>query len=152
MQRRANIQKFTANFTTGDTGIATAGNSNAAFDEHGGGGPVFEERFFQIRECVREVTLHVVDHTGQLILEEEKIAIIGTTLWTDFFGGNPIAMFDVSQGLNDAVGKRSDRYNTWMGFFMHELTHLLFATQARQAGTNKRLDCRQKSLSRELSR
>ncbi len=40
-------------------------------------------------------------HTGQLILEEEKIAIIGTTLWTDFFGGNPIAMFDVSQGLND---------------------------------------------------
>ena len=36
MQRRANIQKFTANFTTGDTGIATAGNSNAAFDEHDG--------------------------------------------------------------------------------------------------------------------
>ncbi|ACD90962.1 metallophosphoesterase [Chlorobium limicola DSM 245] len=40
-------------------------------------------------------------HTGLLILEEENIAIIGTTLWTDFFGGNPIAMFDVSQGLND---------------------------------------------------
>jgi hypothetical protein len=36
MQRRANIQKFTANFTTGDTGIATDGNSNAAFDEHDG--------------------------------------------------------------------------------------------------------------------
>lgn len=40
-------------------------------------------------------------HTGHLILEEEKIAVIGTTLWTDFFGGNPIAMFDVSQGLQD---------------------------------------------------
>jgi DNA repair exonuclease SbcCD nuclease subunit len=40
-------------------------------------------------------------HTGQLILEKEKIAVIGTTLWTDFFGANPIAMFDVSQGLND---------------------------------------------------
>jgi hypothetical protein len=31
MQRRANIQKFTANFTTGDTGVASAGNSNAAY-------------------------------------------------------------------------------------------------------------------------
>jgi len=40
-------------------------------------------------------------HTGRLILEKEKIAVIGTTLWTDFFGANPIAMFDVSQGLND---------------------------------------------------
>ena len=29
-------RSFTANFTTGDTGIATAGNSNAAFDEHDG--------------------------------------------------------------------------------------------------------------------
>ncbi len=29
-------------------------------------------------------------YTGQLLLEEEKNAIIGTTLWTDFFGGNPI--------------------------------------------------------------
>lgn len=44
--------------------------------------------------------LHNV-HTGRLILEEEKIAIIGATLWTDFFGGNPIAMFDASQGLQD---------------------------------------------------
>lgn len=40
-------------------------------------------------------------HTGQLVLEEERIAIIGTTLWTDFFGGDPIAMFDINQGLND---------------------------------------------------
>jgi len=40
-------------------------------------------------------------HTEHLIFEEEKIAIIGATLWTDFFGGNPIAMFDVSQGLQD---------------------------------------------------
>jgi hypothetical protein len=32
MQRRANIQKFTANFTTGDTGIVTAGNADAAFN------------------------------------------------------------------------------------------------------------------------
>ncbi len=40
-------------------------------------------------------------HTGHLIIEDEKIAIIGTTLWTDFFGGNPIAMFDISQGLLD---------------------------------------------------
>ncbi len=30
MQRRVNIQTYTAKFTTGDTGIATAGNSNAA--------------------------------------------------------------------------------------------------------------------------
>ena len=37
MQRRVNIQKFTANFTTGDSGIATAGNSNADFDEHDAG-------------------------------------------------------------------------------------------------------------------
>ena len=37
MQRRANIQKFTANFTTGDTGIATAGNSNAAFSQENAG-------------------------------------------------------------------------------------------------------------------
>ena len=35
--RRINIQKFSGNFTTGDTGIATAGNSNAAFDEHDAG-------------------------------------------------------------------------------------------------------------------
>ena len=38
---------------------------------------------------------------GQLIIEEEKIAIIGTTLWTDFYGGNPLVMFDVSHGLSD---------------------------------------------------
>ena len=31
MQRRANIQQYTANFTTGDTGIPTVGSSNAAF-------------------------------------------------------------------------------------------------------------------------
>jgi hypothetical protein len=31
MQRRVNIQKYTANFTTGDTGIASAGNSNPAY-------------------------------------------------------------------------------------------------------------------------
>ena len=40
-------------------------------------------------------------HTGQLILEEEKIAIFGATLWTDFFKGNPLVMFDISQGLQD---------------------------------------------------
>jgi hypothetical protein len=39
--------------------------------------------------------------TGEMILREEKIAIIGTTLWTDFEGGEPISMFDVGQGLND---------------------------------------------------
>jgi hypothetical protein len=32
MQRRVNIQTYTANFTTGDTAIATAGNSNASFN------------------------------------------------------------------------------------------------------------------------
>ena len=32
MQRRANIQQYTANFTTGDTGIPTVGSSNAAFN------------------------------------------------------------------------------------------------------------------------
>jgi hypothetical protein len=32
MQKRVNIQTYTANFTTGDTGIATAGNSNATFN------------------------------------------------------------------------------------------------------------------------
>ena len=32
MQRRVNIQQYTANFTTGDTGIATAGNANAAYN------------------------------------------------------------------------------------------------------------------------
>ncbi len=31
MQRRVNIQKYTANFTTGDTGVASAGNSDAAY-------------------------------------------------------------------------------------------------------------------------
>ena len=31
MQRRVNIQKYTGNFTTGDTGVASAGNSNAAY-------------------------------------------------------------------------------------------------------------------------
>jgi hypothetical protein len=35
--KRINIQKFTANFTTGDTGIATAGNSNAAFSQENAG-------------------------------------------------------------------------------------------------------------------
>jgi hypothetical protein len=52
------------------------------------------------RNAISEHGLEYI-HTGQLILEEEKIAILGTTLWTDYFGGNPIAMFDVSQGLND---------------------------------------------------
>ena len=32
MLRRVNIQKYTANFTTGDTGIATAGNANPAYN------------------------------------------------------------------------------------------------------------------------
>ena len=31
MQRRANIQQYTANFTTGDTGIPTVGNANASY-------------------------------------------------------------------------------------------------------------------------
>ena len=37
MQRRVNIQTYTANFTTWDTGIATAGNSNATFNAHDAG-------------------------------------------------------------------------------------------------------------------
>ena len=32
MQRRVNIQQYTANFTTGDTGIPTVGNANAAYN------------------------------------------------------------------------------------------------------------------------
>ena len=32
MQRRVNIQTYTANFTTGDTGIPTIGSVNAAFN------------------------------------------------------------------------------------------------------------------------
>jgi DNA repair exonuclease SbcCD nuclease subunit len=52
------------------------------------------------QKCITRHELKNV-FTGQLILEKEKIAIIGTTLWTDFDGENPIAMFDVSNGLND---------------------------------------------------
>ena len=45
LPRRINIQKFTANFTTGDTGIATAGSTNADFSEHDGTaqGPIVAE-------------------------------------------------------------------------------------------------------------
>jgi hypothetical protein len=32
LQRRRNIQKYTSNFTTGDAGIPTAGNSDASFN------------------------------------------------------------------------------------------------------------------------
>ncbi|TCD47205.1 metallophosphoesterase [Chlorobium sp. N1] len=52
------------------------------------------------RNAAREHRLENV-RTDRLIIEEEKIAIVGTTLWTDYFGANPIAMFDVGQGLND---------------------------------------------------
>ncbi len=31
LQRRINIQKFTGGFTTGDTGVPTAGNIDASF-------------------------------------------------------------------------------------------------------------------------
>ena len=32
LQRRTNIQKYTANFTTGDTGVATAGNTDVSYN------------------------------------------------------------------------------------------------------------------------
>lgn len=42
LQRRINIQKFTANFTTGDTGVPTAGNTDASFNsvQNGGAGAI----------------------------------------------------------------------------------------------------------------
>jgi hypothetical protein len=40
LQRRINIQKFTANFTTGDAGIPTAGNADASFNSVGTGGAI----------------------------------------------------------------------------------------------------------------
>ena len=64
------------------------------------------------QQCIIEYGLKNT-FTGHLIMEEEKIAIIGTTLWTDFYGGNPLTMFDVSQGLSDyfliKVGAESRR-------------------------------------------
>ena len=38
--RRANIQKFTANFTTGDTGVPTAGNADVNFASAGAAGGI----------------------------------------------------------------------------------------------------------------
>jgi hypothetical protein len=35
LQRRTNIQKYTANFTTGDTGVATAGNTDISYNTFG---------------------------------------------------------------------------------------------------------------------
>jgi hypothetical protein len=40
LQRRINIQKFTANFTTGDAGIPTAGNADVSFNSVGTGGAI----------------------------------------------------------------------------------------------------------------
>jgi hypothetical protein len=40
LQRRINIQKFTANFTTGDAGIPTAGNTDASFNSVGTGAAI----------------------------------------------------------------------------------------------------------------
>lgn len=39
--------------------------------------------------------------TGKLILEREKIAIIGDTLWTDFEDGDPASMFIAKRGMSD---------------------------------------------------
>jgi DNA repair exonuclease SbcCD nuclease subunit len=52
------------------------------------------------QKCISE---HRIKNTftGNLIMEREKIAIISATLWSDFDGGNPLAMFDASQRLND---------------------------------------------------
>jgi hypothetical protein len=40
LQRRINIQKFTANFTTGDTGVPTVGNADASFNSVATGGAI----------------------------------------------------------------------------------------------------------------
>ena len=40
LQRRINIQKFTANFTTGDAGVPTPGNADASFNSVNTGGAI----------------------------------------------------------------------------------------------------------------
>jgi hypothetical protein len=56
MQRRANIQKFTANFTTGDTGIVTAGNADAAFNSSTNNGAIAAEAaIFSISNIVLHI-------------------------------------------------------------------------------------------------
>jgi hypothetical protein len=63
-------------------------------------------------------------HTGQLIQEKEKIAIIGTTLWTDFFSGNPLVMFNVSMGLQDyRLIKVGSEYNRLRPDYILALHH-----------------------------
>ena len=54
----------------------------------------------RISDCIIENKLENV-YTNKLILKREKIAVLGTTLWTDFDKGNPISMMDIQQGLND---------------------------------------------------
>lgn len=39
--------------------------------------------------------------TDKLIFDDEKIAIIGKTLWTDFNNGDPLSMFYAQKGMND---------------------------------------------------
>ena len=62
--------------------------------------------------------------TGNLLYEDEKIAVIGTTLWTDFDNGNPISMYDVGVGLNDynliRVGEDYRRLDTSYILSLHK--------------------------------
>ena len=39
--------------------------------------------------------------TKMLVLPEEKIVVLGCTLWSDFDGGSPLSMFEANQGMND---------------------------------------------------
>lgn len=40
-------------------------------------------------------------HTEKLILEDEKIVVLGCTLWSNFNNENPLALLEANHGMND---------------------------------------------------
>ena len=57
LQRRVNIQKYTSNFTTGDTGVPTSGNVDASFNACGTAGAVAADAN-QVY-YISNITLHI---------------------------------------------------------------------------------------------
>lgn len=64
-------------------------------------------------------------YTREMLIEDEKIAVVGCTLWTDFDNGNPLVMFEANSRMNDhRIIRKGDEYSKFYAENARSLHHV----------------------------
>lgn len=64
-------------------------------------------------------------YTREMPIEDEKIAVVGCTLWTDFDNGNPLVMLEANSRMNDhRIIRKGDEYSKFYTENARSLHHV----------------------------